>query len=78
MIYLFIYFSHGVHVYIFYMQLMLLHLVGGTDGQQNREGPGPSEQPAGSVDVFESKKKKEEITDCFTFLIISVNMGQRK
>lgn len=64
--------------FFFYVQLMLLHLVGVTDGQQNREGPGPSKQLAGSVEVFESKKKKERITDCFIFFLISVNMGQRK
>lgn len=51
----------------FNMQLMLLHLVGVTDGQQNREGPGPSKQLAGSVEVFESEKKKERITHCFFF-----------
>lgn len=29
------------NVYIFYMQLMPLHLVGVADGQQNMEEPGP-------------------------------------
>lgn len=59
-------------MYIFYMQLMLLQRVGVADRQQNMEGPGPSKvtlkTSCGPVDGFESKKKKEKITDPFIFL----------